>query len=168
MLQIHNELNKGMNMADDGLAVKLAQLQEQMSSVASNIEEIKATVSQIRALDRTIAEMAVRGEHAQSEILTLWSKIEEMRTWTVDHEQKLVKSENEARETVKAVDGKIEAMINRGKGVMWLGGIVFTVVQGVIAFSVLWTFEHVQKDSDLNLIQEYRLTQLERGGVSHR
>lgn len=149
-------------MPDENLAIELAQLREQMKSMAASVEEIRISVTQIMTLDKTIGEIGVRNAHVDKELSTMWKRIDEHRTWVQDHDAQALNQRQTIQQEVTRVEGKFDAVVNRGRGALWLAGISFTFVNGCIAAAVLWTFNHVSEGDRVNSVQQYRIEQLEK------
>lgn len=52
----------------EGLAVRIATLTQQMRAVAASVEDIKRSVQPFADLDRRLAEMAVRAETTRDDV----------------------------------------------------------------------------------------------------
>ena len=148
-------------MADENLAVELAQLREQMKAIAENVETIKTSVAQIMQLDRTIAEMGVRNDHIDKEVATMWSRIDSHKAWEQSHDHESLEVRQRIADSITKVDAKVEAVVNKGRGALWALGISFSVVQAVVAASIIWAFSHVSEADSVNTVQQYRNEQLE-------
>ncbi|MDC6134464.1 hypothetical protein PPH41_43515, partial [Burkholderia gladioli] len=58
----------------EGLAVQIATLTQQMRSVAASVEDIKRSVQPFADLDRGFAEMRVRAESVREDVGLLWAR----------------------------------------------------------------------------------------------
>ena len=58
----------------EGLAVQIATLTQQMRSVAASVEDIKRSVQPFADLDRGFAEMRVRSESVREDVRLLWTR----------------------------------------------------------------------------------------------
>lgn len=149
-------------MSSENSAVELAQLREQLNSIGATVDEIKQNVSQIMTLDRTIAEMGVRNEQSQREIATIWNRLDNHKSWTEHHDKESMEVRSKIDTSIRDVDSKFEAVVNKGRGAFWLAGIVISIVQVVMTTAIIWTFTHVSDADSLNRVQEYRIEQLEK------
>ncbi|KWB69220.1 hypothetical protein [Burkholderia ubonensis] len=141
----------------EGLAVQMATLAQQMRSVASSVEDIKRSVQPFADLDRRLAEMAVRAETVREDVGLLWtrSRAEE-------------RSRGELAGAIAEVDRKVDAMKNKATGAMWVLGVCLGVVQTFLVGSIVWVFTHINEGDALNRLQQQRIDVLEqaigRGG----
>ncbi|TKC83822.1 hypothetical protein FAZ69_22580 [Trinickia terrae] len=141
----------------EGLAVQIATLTQQVRSVAASVEEIKRSVQPVAALDRRLAEMAVRAETMREDVSVLWSS---------SRADELARSE--LGDDIADVDRKVDAMKNKATGAMWVLGVCLGLVQTFLVGSIVWVFTHINEGDALNRLQQQRIDLLEqaigRGG----
>lgn len=133
------------------LAVALAQLKEQLKNVASSVEQIKSSVAQVVALDRTIAELSIHNQNLRDDVKLLWTRIDEHKSAHERH-----------RTAVDTVDDKVEALTNKARGAMWVLGITLGTFQTIVLVSLAWVFNHVNDSDVTNKLQQQRIEQLEQ------
>ncbi|MGU7780469.1 hypothetical protein [Burkholderia sp. PU8-34] len=141
----------------EGLAVQIATLTQQMRSIATSVEDIKRSVQPFADLDRRLAEMAVRAETMRDDVNLLWgrSRADE-------------RARGELAAKVADVDRKVDAMKNKATGAMWVLGVCLGVVQTFLVGAIVWVFTHINEGDALNRLQQQRIDLLEqalgRGG----
>ncbi len=121
----------------------LAVLREQLQTVMERMEELKAGVSEMLTLDRTIAELSVRHEQQTRELSTQWARIDGLA--------------KEQDVTTRTVD----AWVNRGRGAWVMAVSLGTMAQALVLASVAWTFNHVRAAEDAVLLLNQRVQMLE-------
>lgn len=157
---------------DQNVVVELAQLKEQVKAVGENVSEIKATMTAIISLDKTIAELAIYSKQTQDNIQLLWSKYDDVKTWQQAHEHHssdVRKSISEAIDQTKAecsreilvTDRKVDAWINQAKGASWASGVILGVIQIVIVAAVAWVFTNVTEMREKSQVFQLKIQQLE-------
>lgn len=139
-----------MSDSDNDLAVALAQLKEQIRSVASSVEEIKATMGQVVALDRTIAELSIHNQNLRDDVKLLWVRIDNQKA-----------ADETLKKNIDTVDSKVEGLTNRARGAMWVLGIMLGTFQAIVLASLAWVFNHVNDADVTNRLQQQRIEQLE-------
>ena len=135
-----------MSAEQDGqeVLIQLAELRAQMSSMSDSVNEIKSSVKEVIALDRTIAELSIHNQQQAREIQTQWNKI--------DSNQK----------DIEAVERKADEWINKGRGAWFTLMVLGGLAQIIVLASVAYTFNHLRTTEDSVLIINQRLTQLEK------
>ena len=135
-----------MTSEQDGheMLIQLAELRAQMTSMFESVNEIKSSVKEVVALDRTIAELSIYNQQQAKEIQTQWNRI--------DNNQK----------DIESVERKADEWINKGRGawftLMVLGGLAQAAVLGCVAY----TFTHLRSAEDTVLLMNQRIMQIER------
>lgn len=147
---------------DNNLAVELAQLREQMKGIAVSVESIKESVSQIMTMDKSIAELLIHTEQVKKEAGMLWDRVDELKQWDIKHDHESGLKQAEVNVQISLVDSKIEAVVNKGRGALWIGSMLFIVVQGLIVGSISWIFTNTSDTISNNKVITYRLEQLEK------
>ncbi|WP_186190460.1 hypothetical protein [Burkholderia gladioli] len=141
----------------EGLAVQIATLTQQMRSVAASVEDIKRSVQPFADLDRGFAEMRVRAESVREDVGLLWTRSQAEERARLDQAGDIAE-----------VDRKVDAMRNRATGAVWVLGIGLGAVQAFVVGSIVWVFTHVNEADVLNRLQQQRIETLElaigRGG----
>ncbi|HGL6718916.1 hypothetical protein NTJ56_13605 [Burkholderia contaminans] len=141
----------------EGLAVQIATLTQQMRAVAASVEDIKRSVQPFADLDRRLAEMAVRAETMREDVGLLWSRSRAEE-----------RARAELADEIADVDRKVDAMKNKATGAMWVLGVCLGVVQTFLVGSIVWVFTHINEGDALNRLQQQRIDLLEqavsRGG----
>ncbi|WP_186267587.1 hypothetical protein [Burkholderia gladioli] len=141
----------------EGLAVQIATLTQQMRSVAASVEDIKRSVQPFADLDRGFAEMRVRAESVREDVGLLWARSQAEERARLDQASDIAE-----------VDRKVDAMRNRATGAVWVLGIGLGAVQAFVVGSIVWVFTHVNEADVLNRLQQQRIETLElaigRGG----
>jgi hypothetical protein len=148
-------------MHDESIAVEMAQIRAQVDMVAKNVEDIQTSVKQIITLDKTIAELAVYSTQTKETLSGLQNRSEEVRDWMSRHEAQSLRDEARIIELIDRVDEKLDAVVNKGRGALYVGGLLFTISQAMITFAVSWTFSHVNEADSMNRVIAYRVEQLE-------
>lgn len=126
------------------MLVQLAELRQQMTAMGNSVDEIKSSVKEVIALDRTIAELSIHYQQQGKEIQTQWTKID------VNHKE------------IEAVDRKADEWINKGRGAWFTLMILGGLAQAVVLGSVAYTFGHLRTAEDTVLLMNQRVIQLEQ------
>jgi len=129
---------------DKEILVQLAELRQQMTSVNNSVDEIKSSVKEVLALDRTIAELSAHYQQTAKDIQTQWARIDANHT------------------AVEAVDKKADEWINKGRGAWSTMMILGTLAQAMVLGSVAYTFNHLRAAEDAVLLMNQRVIQLEQ------
>ena len=137
-----------MNAED--LVTSIAALKEQLLHVAANVADVKATVEKLGSLDRALTELLIHNQHTQEKISTIWRKIDESF---------LAAKRNDDKS--EAVDRKVEALSNRGRGAMWVLGILMGTFQALMMTAALWIFNHVNDADGTNKMQQQQIESIE-------
>lgn len=132
------------------LAVALAQLKEQIRSVASSVEEIKSAVGQVVALDRTIAELSIHNQNLRDDVKLIWNRVDEAKA-----------DRDKLERAIEAAEAKTDALANRAKGALWAIGVLLGAFQAIVLASMAWVFTHVSDADVTNRLQQQRIEQLE-------
>ena len=149
-------------MADDqNVAVELAQLREQVRSIGENVSSIKATMSTIVTLEKTLAELAIYSRQTQNEVRLLWERAEESNARQAALARDLSAVREEVRQEIDYTDRKVEAWINQAKGAAWSSGIILGVVQVVVLSAVAWVFTNLTTLREQDTIQKIQIQRLE-------
>ena len=132
------------DMEEKEMLVQLAELRQQMTAMGNSVDEIKSSVKEVIALDRTIAELSIHYQMQSKEIQTQWGRID------TNHKN------------IDAVERKADEWINKGRGawftLMILGGVAQVAVLGCVAY----TFNHLRAAEDSVLLINQRVIQLEQ------
>lgn len=126
------------------MLVQLAELRQQMTAMGNSVDEIKSSVKEVIALDRTIAELSIHYQQQGKEIQTQWGKID------ANHKE------------IEAVDRKADEWINKGRGAWFTLMILGGLAQAVVLGSVAYTFGHLRTAEDTVLLMNQRVIQLEQ------
>lgn len=149
-------------MADDqNVAVELAQLREQVKAIGENVSSIKATMSTIVILEKTLAELAIYSRQTQNDVRLLWERAEESNARQAALARDLSAVRDEVRQEIDSTDRKVEAWINQTKGAAWSSGIILGVVQVVVLSAVAWVFTNVTTLREQDTIQKIQIQRLE-------
>lgn len=149
-------------MADDqNVAVELAQLREQVKAIGENVSSIKATMSTIVTLEKTLAELAIYSRQTQNDVRLLWERAEESNAHQAALSRELSSVREEVRAEIEETDRKVEAWINQAKGAAWSSGIILGVVQVVVLSAVAWVFTNVTTLREQDTIQKIQIQRLE-------
>lgn len=149
-------------MADDqNVAVELAQLREQVKAIGENVSSIKATMSTIVTLEKTLAELAIYSRQTQNDVRLLWERAEETNARQAALARDLSAVRDEVRQEIDSTDRKVEAWINQAKGAAWSSGIILGVVQVVVLSAVAWVFTNVTTLREQDTIQKIQIQRLE-------
>lgn len=149
-------------MADDqNVAVELAQLREQVKAIGENVSSIKATMSTIVTLEKTLAELAIYSRQTQNDVRLLWERAEESNARQAALARDLSSVRDEVRQEIDSTDRKVEAWINQAKGAAWSSGIILGVVQVVVLSAVAWVFTNVTSLREQDTIQKIQIQRLE-------
>ncbi len=133
------------------LALEITQLREQVRSVARNVEEIKTSVGLIARLERTLAELAIHGQNASKEINSIWTRIDE---------GKKERTQLDAR--ITTTNAAIEAIVNKGRGALWVASIMMGLLQATIVGAVGWAALRIIDSDKAIATQQHRIERLER------
>lgn len=149
-------------MADEqNVAVELAQLREQVKAIGENVSSIKATMSTIVTLEKTLAELAIYSRQTQNDVRLLWERAEESNARQAALARDLSAVRDEVRQEIDSTDRKVEAWINQAKGAAWSSGIILGVVQVVVLSAVAWVFTNVTTLREQDTIQKIQIQRLE-------
>lgn len=149
-------------MADEqNVAVELAQLREQVKAIGENVSSIKATMSTIVTLEKTLAELAIYSRQTQNDVRLLWERAEESNARQTALARDLSAVRDEVRQEIDSTDRKVEAWINQAKGAAWSSGIILGVVQVAVLSAVAWVFTNVTTLREQDTIQKIQIQRLE-------
>lgn len=149
-------------MPNDNPLLEIAEFRIQIKNIAQGVEEIKRSVEHISTLDKSLTKLAAHSEQTQRELKLLWTQSDELRKWSHAHESATFKENAELLAEIGKTDDKIDAVVNRGKGALWIGGVLFTLSQATITMAVSWVFSHVNEADSANKVIAYRVEQLEK------
>lgn len=155
------------------VAIELAQLKQQVKTVGENVAEIKATMTALISLDKTIAELAIYSKQTQDNIQLLWQRVEETKEWQRQHEHDTAQirksiedaideQRHECSKEVLVTDRKVEAWINQARGASWASGIILGLVQIALIASVAWVFTNVTEVRERSQIHNLKIERLEQ------
>lgn len=158
---------------DQKVAVELAQLKEQVKTVGENVSEIKATMTALISLDKTIAELAIYSKQTQDNIRLLWERHDEVKSWQSAHESDTARIRKELEDAIDTqkgecakeilvTDRKVDAWINQAKGASWAAGIILGVVQVAVIAAVAWVFTNVTEIRERSQIHNLKIERLEQ------
>jgi hypothetical protein len=125
------------------MLIQLAELRSQMTAMSTSVDEIKSSVKEVIALDRTIAELSIHYQQQAREIQTQWGKIDG------------------AQKAVEAVDKKADEWINKARGAWATMLILGTLAQGIVLGAIAYTFTHLRSAEDALLLINQRVVQIE-------
>lgn len=149
-------------MADEqNVAVELAQLREQVKAIGDNVSSIKATMSTIVTLEKTLAELAIYSRQTQNDVRLLWERVEESNARQTALARDLSAVRDEVRQEIDSTDRKVEAWTNQAKGAAWSSGIILGVVQVVVLSAVAWVFTNVTTLREQDTIQKIQIQRIE-------
>jgi hypothetical protein len=126
------------------MLIQLAELRSQMTAMGASVDEIKSSVKEVIALDRTIAELSIHYQQQAREIQTQWNKIDG------------------AQKAVETVDKKADEWINKARGAWATMLILGTLAQGIVLGAIAYTFTHLRTAEDALLLINQRVVQLEQ------
>lgn len=126
------------------MLVQLAELRQQMTAMSNSVDEIKSSVKEVIALDRTIAELSIHYQQQAKEIQTQWGKIDS------DHKE------------IERVDKKADEFINKARGAWATLLILGSLAQAVLLGSIAYTFTHLRAAEDSVLLMNQRVYLLEQ------
>jgi hypothetical protein len=136
------------------MAVEFAQMQAQLQAIGDSVEEIKSTVAKIVVLDRSMAEILIKNGHTEKDV-------EALKTWKERSSTENMTAMQGHLEQINKVNGKIEEVRTQGRTTIFIGGLVFIIVQACVTAAVSWTFGHVSSADTTIKVQQYRIEQLE-------
>jgi predicted RNase H-like nuclease (RuvC/YqgF family) len=125
------------------MLIQLAELRQQMTSMSTAVDEIKASVKEVITLDRTIAELSIHYQQQSKELQAQWNKID------ANHKD------------IEAVERKADEWINKGRGAWFTLMILGTLAQAAVLGCVAYTFNHLRAAEDAILILNQRVIQIE-------
>lgn len=137
------------------MLVQLAELRQQMTAMGNSVDEIKSSVKEVIALDRTIAELSIHYQQQAKEIQTQWAKID-------TNHRDIENVEKAAQNSTRAVDSKAEEWINKARGAWWTAMIFGGSIQLGMLAMMGWTFTHIRSAEDGVLLLNQRVIQLEQ------
>jgi len=130
--------------------IEIAQLREQVSSIAGNLDDVKSSMKEVLVLDRTIAELGVRHEQQARELATQWTRIDALASASAGTER------------------KVDEWVNRGRGAWFVTMFLGAFAQSLVLGAMAWTFNHVRAAEDASLLLGHRVTQLEHEQASKK
>ena len=134
---------------------QLAQIHEQIKNLATTVNDVKVSVGEVAALDRTLAELAVRHVQMDKEVALQWSKLSTCITEVAAVDSKVMHQ-------IQTVNSKADEWINRARGAFWTALMLGSFAQTVVIGAIAWTFTHLRSaEEDLSLVK-YRVTVLEK------
>lgn len=149
-------------MADEqNVAVELAQLREQTKAIGENVSSIKATMSTIVTLEKTLAELAIYSRQTKNDVRLLWERVEESSAQHTALSRELTSVHKEVRAEIGETDRKVEAWINQAKGAAWSFGLILGVVQIIVLSAVAWVFTNVSALREQDTVQKIQIQRLE-------
>lgn len=126
------------------MLVQLAELRQQMTAMSNSVDEIKSSVKEVIALDRTIAELSIHYQKQAKDIKTQWGKID------ANHRE------------IEQVDKKADEYINKARGAWGTLLILGSLAQAVLIGCVAYTFTHLRAAEDSVLLTNQRVMQIEQ------
>jgi len=149
-------------MNDHEAVQRLARLEGQMESVSQALSRIENVIQQvINPIDRRMGELTLSVQHLQE-------KVQDTREQTVGCAEAHKASTKQLTERVDAVHDMAAALENKSTAglrvALWFCGIF-----GAITFSAGgWLVAQVGKNTEMNLVQQQRIEQLEKQLVDVR
>lgn len=125
------------------MLVQLAELRQQMTAMGNSVDEIKSSVKEVIALDRTIAELSIHYQQQGKEIQTQWGKID------ANHRE------------IENVERKADEWINKGRGAWFTLMLLGSLAQAAVLGCVAYTFTHLRAAEDSILVMNQRIIQVE-------
>ena len=126
------------------ILVQLAELRQQMTAMNNSVDEVKASVKEVIALDRTIAELSIHYQQTAKEIQTQWGKIDANHT------------------AIETVEKKADEWINKGRGAWFTLMVLGSLAQAAVLGCVAYTFTHLRAAEDSILLINQRVIQIEQ------
>lgn len=149
-------------MADEqNVAVELAQLREQVKAIGENVSSVKAAMSTIVTLEKTLSELAIYSRQTQNDVRLLWERAEESSERHTALSRELSSVHEEVRAEIEETDRKVEAWINQAKGAAWSSGLILGVVQAIVLSAVVWVFTNVTALREQDTVQKIQIQRLE-------
>lgn len=141
-------------MDEKEVALSIAELKLQVSSIDSRMEKIEDKLDQLVALDRTIAELNIHHENDTVEKQSMWNRLDSISIWKESHERdeadqraKIIaalEANNKAFSTTcSTIENKVDSWVNRGRGAMWTASLFLGLIQVIAFASIAWTFNHI-------------------------
>lgn len=128
---------------ESDIIVKLALVSQQVNAMSGTVEEIKATVSEVATLNRTIGELTLMYKQQLQENATQWQKIDANA------------------EGVRLAHEKVDAWVNKGRGAWATLAILGGVVQVLVLAAMSYAFTHLRQVEDSLLLLDQRVKTME-------
>lgn len=138
-------------MTNDELAVKLAQMEGFLQGVGESVKRIEAAVDKVIAIDRAVAEHAIRFESQGREIRDLGHDIKNCQ------QQHVVSAELQSKRT-----DKLEDDANQVRGVLLAMKIFSGVMASLLMVCAGWVYNRAELNYTVNNAQAHEIADLRR------
>lgn len=138
-------------MTNDDLAAKLGHMEGFLKGLGESVKRIEAAVDKVIALDRSVAEHAIRFESQQREIRGLEHDIKNCQ-----HSHRLA-SELQGKRVEK-----LEEDANKVRGVLLAMKIFSGVVVALLTVCAGWVYNRAELNYVTNTAQAYEIANLQR------
>ena len=138
-------------MTNDELAVKLAQMEGFLQGVGESVKRIEGAIDKVIAIDRTVAEHAIRFESQGREIRDLGHDIKNC------HQQHTLAAELQGKRT-----DKLEDDANQVRGAVYAMRIFSGFAVFLVMTALTWAYNRIEKNTELNAAQAHEIADLRR------
>jgi hypothetical protein len=138
-------------VTNDELAVKLAQMEGFLQGVGESVKRIEGAIDKVIAIDRTVAEHAIRFESQGREIRDLGHDIKSCQN------QHTLAAELQGKRT-----DKLEDDANQVRGVLLAMKIFSGVVAALLTVCAGWVYNRAELNYTTNNAQAYEIANLRR------
>lgn len=123
--------------------VVLAKLQQEMSGLREDVQDIKRALAAIATLDKTIAELVIHTNHTQVNIQKQWEVIDTFRA------------------RINDCDNAVTELKSTWKGGTLVGGALIGVIQIAVVGFVAYVFDSSADGARVDAVHEHRIQRAE-------
>jgi hypothetical protein len=138
-------------VTNDELAVKLAQMEGFLQGVGESVKRIEGAIDKVIAIDRAVAEHAIRFESQGREIRDLGHDIKNCQ------QQHIVAAELQSKRT-----DKLEDDANQVRGAVYAMRIFSGFAVFLVMTAMTWAYNRIEKNTELNAAQAHEIADLRR------
>lgn len=135
---LREERNVTMPNEDTDLAVQIATLVSDQKFLSQDVSDIKRAVTELLRLEKAIGELTLRHETDRDSMNHLWTKFD-------DTMNKVDARLNLAMTTAQAAQNTTDALRNRAIGAVWVFGVGFSALQGLVVAGLIWVLSTVNE-----------------------
>ena len=122
---------------------QIAKIQQQLVHILESISDVKKTLNTLTTIEKTVSELQIHTVSHKSEIEILRGYIDK------------------TKETTVLTNEKVNGILDKAKGAMWVFGTCFGIFQSIIIISLVWAVTSIFDATLVNKLQQQRIEVIE-------